>query len=77
MTHAAPPPRVRKQPQDTVAGCRERAAANRAEASPMGATHSRSRLELSADTWTKRADMLQRIETNFQARMASEAAASC
>ena len=62
--------RPHRQPQDTVAGCRDRASADLAEAEGMDTAHGRTRLEHSAASWTKRGDLLQRLEDSFQARTA-------
>ncbi|MDT9600496.1 hypothetical protein [Sphingosinicella rhizophila] len=64
----------RKQSQDTVAGCEERAAANLAEAATNLTANGRRRLEMSAAAWTERASLLQRIHNSFEKRKALDAA---
>ena len=58
--------RARRQPQDTVEGCRERAAADLAAAAALDASRGRWKFEHSAAAWTTRADMLARIEGRHQ-----------
>lgn len=53
--------RRNRKPEDTAEGCRARADADRAEAAAMGGDRLRFRLERSADAWTARADLLQRL----------------
>lgn len=60
--------RPNRQPQDTEAGCRERAAANLAQAATMDTAHGRGRLEHSAASWTTRADLLHRLDESSEAR---------
>jgi hypothetical protein len=62
------PGRSQKAVQDTVAGCREFAAADLARASLMDTTNGRRRLESSALSWTSRAEMIQRLDDSFDAR---------
>ncbi len=66
--------RPNRQPQDTEAGCRERAAASLAQAETMDTAHGRDRMELSAASWTTRADLLQRLDESSEARRNSTAA---
>jgi hypothetical protein len=67
----APPPRVRggRRDEDTAAGCRARAAADLDRAVAMGADPMRRRMEHSAAAWQARADLLDRDEKSFEARM--------
>lgn len=51
-----------RKPEDTVEGCRARAESNRAEAAELGSDQMRFRLERSADAWTVRAGLLQRLQ---------------
>jgi hypothetical protein len=62
--------RPQKAVQDTVAGCRELAAADLARASLMDTTNGRQRLETSASSWTSRAEVIQRLDDSFDARQA-------
>ncbi|MDB5671493.1 MAG: hypothetical protein JWO25_2452 [Alphaproteobacteria bacterium] len=59
---------VRKQPQDTIEGCRVRAAADRERAAAMDTHFGTVKLERSAAAWTERGDMLERLEASFEAR---------
>ena len=68
-------PQGRKQPQDTAAGCFDRAADDRVRATGMETAIGRAKLEHSAATWTERAELLDRLEKSFAARMAAGAAA--
>lgn len=61
-----------KLPENTVQGCRDRAAADLLAAVTMVTANQRLRLEQSAHTWTMRADMLGRIEKSFEKRSALE-----
>lgn len=66
--------RPNRQPQDTEAGCRARAAANLEQAATMDTAHGRDRLEHSAASWTTRADLLHRLDASSDARRAATAA---
>jgi len=59
---------VRKR-EDTAEGCRELALDDRARAADVGTDHMRDRLESSADAWTTRADLLERLAASFSARL--------
>ena len=59
-----------KQPHDTAAGCRERAADDLARAQTMDTPARRAKLGESAAAWTRRGELLQRLETSFLARLA-------
>ena len=65
-----PKPRLRlgHKPEDTAEGCRAMAAADRERAVAMDTDRMRFRIERSADAWTKRADLLERLEGTFNAR---------
>jgi hypothetical protein len=65
------PARTKKLAADTVEGCRERAVADAVLATQMGTLNGRLRLEHSAARWTTRADLLQRLKDNFEARAAA------
>src|SRR5687768_10201779 len=58
-----------KDARETAAGCRERATADLTRALVMDTVNGRQVFEKSAANWTKRADMLQRIETGIEARL--------
>ncbi len=62
------PSRTQKAVQDTVAGCRELAAADLARAALMDTANGRRRLEWSAQSWTSRAELIQRMTDSFEAR---------
>ena len=61
-----------KDARETAAGCRERAAADLSRALAMDTFNGRQVFEKSAASWTKRADMLHRIETGIEARLHAE-----
>jgi hypothetical protein len=63
-------PRVQhsRQPHDSADWCAERAAADRAAAAAAENDNVRQRFELSAASWSARAEMLQRIANNIRAR---------
>jgi len=75
--HSANPalarPRAQKQPQDTATWCRARAAADLALAGDIRVDNGRLRLEHSAASWADRADLLERLEASYQARVAKPA----
>jgi hypothetical protein len=54
---------------DTVAGCRENARLDTAQADKMDTSNARSKYELSAASWTARGDMLERFEESRVARL--------
>jgi hypothetical protein len=58
----------RKKREDTAEGCRLLAEDDRARAAETPNEHMRSCLEGSADAWTARAKLLDRLEANFNAR---------
>ncbi len=64
------PSRTQKAVQDTVVGCRELAAADLARAALMDTANGRRRLEWSAQSWTSRAELIQRMNDSFEARQA-------
>jgi hypothetical protein len=61
-------PRAHKQPQDTAIWCRAQAAIDMAAAGASAVANGRLRFEHSAATWTKRADLLERLEAGQQSR---------
>ena len=73
---ARPLARTFKQPQNTVAGCRGRAEADLLASVARSTANERQRLETSAASWTARADMLQRLDDDHDARKAEIAAAN-
>ena len=58
-----------KERRDTAEGCRDRATADLLEAVTMATAHSRQMLERSAASWSKRAELLHRIEASIDARL--------
>ncbi len=62
--------RTQKAVQDTAAGCREFATKDLARASLMDTANGRRRLELSALSWTSRAQLIQRLDDSFAERRA-------
>lgn len=58
---------VRKR-EDTAEGCRELALDDRARAADVESDHMRDSLERSAEAWSDRANLLQRLETSVSAR---------
>jgi hypothetical protein len=69
-------PRVaarQRRPEDTEEGCRASAAADLVRAAAMDTSQGRWRFEHSAESWTKRADLLKRIEASHEARLAGKA----
>jgi hypothetical protein len=62
-----------KELRDTAAGCRERARLDLLNAFAMSTQNGRQVFEKSAASWTKRADMLHRIETGIEARLTARA----
>jgi hypothetical protein len=59
--------------ENTAAGCRERASAERARSSPADTQNQREVIERSAASWAKRADLLQDEEDNAGERRAAAA----
>lgn len=70
---AAPRPTLRssKRAEDTAAGCRANAAADLVRAVEPGGDYRRVRLERSAEIWSARADLLDRLDENHKARIAA------
>jgi len=60
-----------RQPQDTADWCVERAEADRIAAAAADNDNVRRRFELSAESWSARADMLRRVESGIRARSAA------
>lgn len=63
----------RRKPEDSADGCRAFAASDRERASTTAITHVRATFERSAEAWTERASLLERLETSFDARAESVA----
>lgn len=53
-----------RKPEDTAAGCRLLASDDRARAEQTVSARMRFRLACSAEAWTTRADLLDRLEQN-------------
>lgn len=66
------PGRAGKAPHDTAAGCRVRAEADLLNSSSADTEHGRRRLVQSAASWTKRGDLLERIEAGYRARLTAK-----
>jgi len=64
---------ARRKPEDTAEGCRRLAQGNRAQAAGSPSEHMRGCLERSADAWTARAVLLERLEASFNARSEAQA----
>jgi hypothetical protein len=62
-------PRSLKKPSDTVAGCRDRAAADLLVAATMTTRNGQLRMEASSASWTERANLIQETEDSFEARL--------
>jgi len=61
----------RRRAEDTAHGCRALADADRERAADMVNDHMRGAHERSADAWTSRADLLERLELSSNARAAA------
>jgi len=61
----------RRKPEDSVDGCRAFAASDRERASTAANVHVRATFERSAQAWSARSSLLERLETSFDARFAS------
>jgi hypothetical protein len=59
----------RRRPEDTAQGCRSLAENDRGRAAAVAGEHMRATLERSADAWAARAQLLDRLETSFNARI--------
>jgi hypothetical protein len=57
-------------PQNTVVGCNDLAVADLLEASTSTDRHERKHLERSAERWSQRAAMLERMKKSFRKRAA-------
>ena len=65
---------VRQKPEDSAEGCRAMAASNREQATATPNDHMRATLQRSAEAWTARASLLDRLEARFNARAAENVA---
>jgi hypothetical protein len=61
----------RRKPEDSADGCRAFAASDRERASANSNIHVRASLERSAQAWSTRANLLDRMQATFDARVAS------
>lgn len=68
------PSPTQKAVHDTVEGCRGLALADLARAALMDTTNGRRRLESSASSWNKRAELIQSLDDTSEARQAAAAA---
>lgn len=66
--------RTLKLPENTVQGCRDRATADLLEAVTVVTANQRRRLERSAESWTVRAVLLDRLNKSFDKRDALDRA---
>jgi hypothetical protein len=57
----------RRKPEDSADGCRAFAASDRERASATVNTYIRATFERSAEAWKARANLLDRLETSFDA----------
>lgn len=57
-----------REPSNTPEGCREKARLDLAQAATLSNCNARLKYEHSAASWTARADLLQQIDNNFEAR---------
>jgi hypothetical protein len=64
--------RMKRAPHDTVAGCRALAAASLAQEAAETTDNRRRSHALSAATWLKRANMLERLEISHAARLSKD-----
>ena len=62
---------VKRKTEDSADGCRGLARADRARAAVMTSEHMRAVLERSADAWSARARLLDRLDKAFTRRAAS------
>jgi hypothetical protein len=64
MPRAGPSPALDRKSEDTSDGCRARAKDDRDRAQASDSDRMRFRLACSAEAWTARADLLDRLEAN-------------
>lgn len=60
-----------RKPEDTASGCRDHATHDRDEAAGEVNPQMRARLVSSADTWTRRANLLARLESGRDGEVGS------
>jgi len=60
---------AKRKPEDSAVGCRAFAASDLERASATLNVHMRSTFERSAEAWTVRAKLLERLEATFNARL--------
>ena len=65
---------ARQKPEDSADGCRAMATSDRQKAAATANGHMRASLERSAEVWTARANLLDRLKANFHARAAANVA---
>jgi hypothetical protein len=58
----------RRKPEDSADGCRAFAASDRERASTTTNIHVRATFERSAEAWSARAGLLERLQTSFDGR---------
>jgi hypothetical protein len=59
----------RRRPEDSADGCRAFAASDRERASVTNNSHVRDTFERSAEAWSARASLLERLDASFDARV--------
>jgi hypothetical protein len=59
----------RRKPEDSAGGCRAFAASDRERASATNNNHVRETFERSAEAWSVRASLLERLQASFDARL--------
>ena len=62
---------ARRKPEDSMEGCRAFAKSDREKAAETTNAHTRASFERSAEAWTARAGLLERLEANFADRSAA------
>ena len=62
----------KRKPEDSADGCRAFEASDRERASETPNAHIRATFERSAEAWSARAGLLERLETSFDARRKSK-----
>lgn len=62
---------AKRKPEDSAEGCRDLERDSRERAAAMASEHMRAVLERSAEAWSARARLLDRIERDFDTRAAA------
>ena len=62
---------AKRKPEDSAQGCRDLERGSREQAAAMTSEHMRAVLERSAEAWSARAKLLDRIERDFSTRTAA------